>query len=124
MTELETTWETYVASWKSVSVDDTRALFEKSLSPDCVYSDPLTQTRGWDELLAYMREFHQQIPGGHFVTLEFMAHHNRSIARWEMRDAGDGVLGDGVLGAGVSYGEYDEHGKLVSMAGFYPTPEG
>lgn len=118
MSDHERTWETYAASWKATSADEKRALYEKSLSADCVYTDPLTQARGWDELVAYMLEFHQQVPGGHFATVEFMAHHDRSIAKWEMRDASDAVLGDG-----VSYGEYDKHGKLVSMNGFFKTPE-
>ena len=119
MSKLENTWETYASSWRSTSAEDKRALYEKSLSPECVYTDPLAQTRGWGELLAYMQEFHRQVPGGHFVTVEFMAHHDRSIAKWEMRDGSDAVLGDG-----VSYGEYDEHGKLVAVNGFYRTPEG
>jgi len=116
-TDLQETWETYTSSWQATTEDAKRALCEKSLSRDCVYTDPLTQARGLAELITYMLEFHQQIPGGHFVTTEFMAHHDRSIAKWEMRDGNDTVIGDG-----VSYGEYDRHGKLVSMNGFFKPP--
>ena len=43
-----------------------------------------------------------------------MAHNDKSIAKWDMCD-GDGK----VLMEGISYGEYNESGKLVSMTGFY-----
>jgi hypothetical protein len=66
-----------------------------------------------------MLEFHRQVPGGHFVTQEFMAHHDRSIARWEMRD-GNGTA----QGNGISYGEYDDRGRLIAMNGFYQVPGG
>ena len=75
------------------------------------------QARGWDELAQYMASFHQQIPAGHFVTQQFFAHHNRSVARWKMLN-GEGVP----LGEGISYGEYDEQQRLVTMTGFFETP--
>jgi len=111
-------WERYVKSWKAPTEDEKRALLDAALAPDCVYRDPLMVAAGKDELLAYMDAFHQQIPGGHFVTDEFMAHHGRSIAHWRML-AGDGS----VQGTGTSYGEYDGHGKLVAMTGFFEVPE-
>ena len=62
-------------------------------------------------------DFHRQIPGGHFVTEQFIAHHGRSIARWRM------VAGDGTtLGDGMSYGEYDGDGRLLTMTGFFEPP--
>jgi len=112
------TWEIYASAWKAAEVTEKRALFEKCLDPNCQYNDPLIKTKGWDELLSYMLDFHQQIPGGHFVSTYFLAHSNKSIVRWEMRN-GDNI----VLGEGISYGEYNEHGKLTSMTGFFETPE-
>lgn len=111
-------WERYASSWKAETVDDKRALFEGSLDPECVYTDPLTQARGWQPLLDYMVEFHKQVPGGHFVTKEFFTHHQRSVARWNM------VTGDGtVIGEGISYGEYTDAGKLRTMTGFFDQPQ-
>lgn len=117
--EFRSTWETYAASWKVESSADKRALFEQCLDPACEYNDPLTTTKGWNALLDYMLDFHRQIPGGHFVTNYFLAHHNQSIARWEMRDAHDAVLGEG-----ISYGKYNDRGKLIAMTGFFETPPG
>ncbi len=117
MNALQNTWETYARSWKVASADEKRALYRESLDPSCIYRDPLTQRNGWDELLTYMKEFHQQIPGGHFRTVEFIAHHDRSIARWEMCNEEEAVLG-----TGMSYGEYNAEGKLISMTGFFEPP--
>ena len=114
---LAKTWETYVASWKVEALPEKRRLFEASVTSDCRYTDPLAQTRGWDELMEYMHEFHRQVPGGHFVTKRYIAHHDRSVAFWDMCDANGTVIGDG-----VSYGEYDATGKLTSMTGFFDTP--
>ncbi len=64
-----------------------------------------------------MLDFHEQIPGGHFETQWFLAHHGRGVARWHMK-AGNGE----VVGEGISYCEFNEEGKLKTMTGFYETP--
>jgi len=115
--DFEKIWETYTSSWKAESASDKRAIFEKSLDSECVYNDPLVNTTGWDALVAYMLDFHQQISGGHFVTSYFLAHNQQSIAKWEMR-SGDNA----VMGVGISYGKYNESGKLILMTGFFETP--
>ena len=113
------TWETYTSAWQVASRAEKRALFKNSLDPACQYHDPLIKTQSWDELEAYMLDFHRQIPGGYFVTTYFLAHSNKSIARWEMRNAEHVLLGDG-----MSYGEYNENGNLLSMTGFFVPPQG
>ncbi len=112
-----TTWERYVSAWKASSSHEKQTLFADALSPECIYTDPLAQTHGYEALLQYMLEFHQQIPGGHFVTQKFMEHHNQSVAVWTMH-AGDGTT----LGDGISVAEYDEQGKLRAMTGFFESP--
>ena len=107
-------WQIYVESWRAATRDEKIRLFQQCLATDCCYTDPLTQTIGWEALLEYMLDFHQQIPGGHFVTTWFLAHHGCSIAQWQMRDGSDQVLG-----TGISYGSYDNDGKLVSMTGLF-----
>ena len=103
--------------WKLEGERAKKQACETALADSCVYTDPDTQRHGWDELVDYMLEFHDQVPGGHFVTTEFRTHRDRSIAIWNM------VGGDGtVLGNGVSYGEYDEQGKVKTMTGFFDTP--
>ena len=111
-------WETYTAAWKVNTEAEKRALFNKCLTTDCIYRDPLVIAEGWDALATYMLELHKMIPGGHFVTRDFKSHNNRSIAQWDMC-AGDGT----VVGVGISYAEYNEGGQLTSMTGFFDPPE-
>ena len=111
------TWEAYSAAWKPDNAAQRRSLFEQALHRDCEYRDPLTHAVGWDALDVYIQDFHRQVPGGHFVTTWFVAHHDRSIATWEMRGADASVLGQG-----VSYAEYAGDGKLRAMNGFFDTP--
>ena len=118
MKNLEEIWNKYNHSWKTTSESDKKTLFTECLSSDCQYNDPLATTSGWDELLTYMSDFHQQFPGAYFVTHYFLAHNNQSIAKWEMKNGENETLGDG-----ISYGRYGNDGKLVSMTGFFETPE-
>ncbi len=112
-------WETYSSAWKAKTAEEKRTLFEQSLSKTCVYSDPVAQAQGWDELTAYMLEFHKLFPGAYFSTTEFIEHHDRSIAKWDMLDANNQKISDG-----VSYGEYNKEGQLTSMNGFFQVPDG
>ena len=109
-------WETYTAAWKAADGADKRALMAHSLTPECTYQDPLASVRGWDELLAYMTAFHQQVPGGHFATRRFRYHQGQSIAQWDMLDGHNQVIGDG-----ASVGHYNDAGRIVAVRGFFDT---
>jgi len=111
-------WETYVSSWNAETAKEKQRLFEQCMDTSFRYNDPVVNIQGWGDLTQYMLDFHQQIAGGHFVTQYFLAHSNKSIARWEMR-AGDNT----VLGEGISYAEYNDQGRLISETGFFDTPE-
>lgn len=115
--ELRQVWERYVRSWQVASLAEKRELYATCLAPACVYTDPLTRVTGWEQLAAYMLNFHEQVPGGHFVTQEFLAHHGRSVARWKMMSGAGAELGEG-----ISYAEYDPQHFLVSMTGFFQLP--
>lgn len=111
-------WERYVSAWNAASEAERRALFATTLSPDCVYRDPQTEARGWDELARWMAGFHAQMPGTRFEMETFSAHHDRSVARWRMVSAA-GLA----LGSGISYGEYDAEQRLMAMNVFFDDPE-
>lgn len=115
-TDLKQTWEKYTSTWKMTTTADRLAMFAEVLSERAVYCDPLVQATSWDALISYMENFHQQIPGGHFVTTNFLSHHQKSIANWEMKTQ-DNIT----VGTGTSFGEYDDQGKLVAMSGFFET---
>lgn len=112
----KTTWEKYTTTWKITDKAERLAIFSEVLTDKAIYTDPIAQTKSWDELISYMENFHQQVPGGHFVTTYFLSHHQKSIAKWEMKNHADITIGNG-----ISYGEYDEHGKLLSMNGFFES---
>lgn len=110
-------WERYTSAWKAEGGEAKEAILRDSIDDGATYCDPLTTTTGIEALVQYMVEFHQQIPGGHFVTTYFLAHHDTSITRWNMVDANGDVLGDG-----ISHGRYDSNDKLLTMTGFFETP--
>ena len=111
------TWETYTRSWSETNTSKRLQLFEECLSPDCVYTDPLTQTTGYAQLFGYMSELQKNVPGVKFVTTDFKSHHDRSLTHWNMVDGN----GD-VLSQGASYGMYSADGRLLQMTGFFESP--
>lgn len=112
--KIKISWENYALSWKAETSDEKRILFAKCLDNNCVYISPVITTHGWDELVTHMLEFHKNIPGGYFNTRYFRSYNNKSIAKWDMLNGEDVVMGDG-----ISYCEYSKNGKLSSMTGFF-----
>jgi hypothetical protein len=92
----QTTWEKYASAWQQVTATEKADALRQSVAAPCVYKDPATIATGHDALIAYMLAFHQQVPGGHFVTNYFLAHHDVSIAKWNMVSGDGAIIGDGV----------------------------
>ena len=111
------TWETYTKSWSVADTSKRLKLFEECLSPDCVYTDPMSQVTGYGQLSGYMSELHKHVPGVAFVTTDFKSHHDRSLTHWNMVD-GKGKI----LSQGASYGVYGTDGRLTHMTGFFEPP--
>ena len=111
------TWEAYAAAWQLPDAEGKARALRATVDPGCVYRDPLTNAEGHAALIDYMIGFHQQVPGGYFKTTSFRAHGARSVAVWNMCDAGGAVIGDG-----ISYGEYAADGKLLAICGFFDVP--
>ena len=60
---LKCTWDTYTKSWSEPDQTKRIGLFEQCLSPDCVYTDPITQAIGYGPLSGYMSELHKSVLG-------------------------------------------------------------
>ena len=119
MTDPRTVWEQYVSSWKAEGRKAKRGLIEGAIAPKGTYTDPIADPIDSVEgLVDYMVAFHQQVPGGHFVTEWYQFHHGASAARWTMRDRDGNVIGDG-----VSHARYDENGQIEAVTGFFDGPE-
>lgn len=116
--DLRAVWDNYTLAWKETTPQAKMQRLRGSTAPACVYRDPLASAQGQDALFEYMMGLHGQIPGAYFQTTWFQAHNDRSISKWTMHDGAGAVVGEG-----VSYGEYDDHGKLRSMTGFFDTPQ-
>lgn len=114
---LRRTWDTYTSAWQAPDAEGKTLALEASVDAACVYVDPLTRAEGRDALVAYMTDFHRQVPGGFFRTTSFRAHSARSVTTWEMCSADGSAIGDG-----ISYGEYGPNGRLLAMTGFFDVP--
>ncbi len=116
--EFRSTWELYAKAWTAVSTVERQHLLEQSVGSDCIYSDPLVQCRGLGELIAYIEQFQQGLPGGAFSTQEFDEHHDQALATWNMVDARGTVLNPG-----TSFVRFDESRRLAQMTGFFSVPK-
>jgi SnoaL-like domain len=112
-TQQKDMWEIYTSAWSEADAAKRQQLLEKSVHPDCVYTDPNIQTLGHAQLSDYMKEFQTSAPGCQFVTTKFESHHDRSLVHYDMVD-GKGT----VLVTGASYGMYRTDGRLMQMVGF------
>lgn len=112
------TWNTYVDAWNAQDRRDREQLLSKATVMDSHYIDPNVDLKGHVALADYMGEFHAQMPDAQFVLTRFISHHQKSIACWDLRDSSDTTLI-----AGVSYGIYNEQGKLIAEHGFFDTPD-
>jgi len=110
-------WESYANLWKTEDVDNKRQRLSKILAENFRYTDPRSETIGHDALIDVILDFNNTVPGAYFSTTRFMTHNNRSVAAWEMKSSDAETLGNG-----ISYAEYDQSGKLVTISGFYDLP--
>lgn len=86
--------------------------------PRCVYTDPLIQTSGYEQLSGYMVELQKNVPGVKFNIIDFKNHHDRSLAHWNMTDGNGNIIMQG-----ASVGLYGTDGRLTQMTRFYEPPE-
>ena len=82
-----TAWKNYQAAWGNVSSEDRQRLLSGSVATDCVYTDPATQRHGHAELIAYLEQFQQRMPGAYFTNEQFLEHHGQAVAHWTRVDA-------------------------------------
>ncbi len=108
------TWTTYQAAWSGVSDSERQKMLDRSVAPDCVYTDPTSVSRGHHELTAKMRATQRNFAGATFRNDKFLCHHDQAISHWTMIDgAGTAVF------TGTSYARYGADGRLAQMTGFF-----
>ncbi|GAA2866124.1 hypothetical protein Acy02nite_38840 [Actinoplanes cyaneus] len=109
-------WHAYAAAWTAPAAER-RTLLERHVSPEVAYRDPGIEVRGRDELAGYMHDFGQAMPGLRFAIVAVDAHHDRSLAHWEMRDPDDVAVQNG-----ISHAAHDAEQRLTDITGFFPMP--
>lgn len=108
------TWKTYQAAWSDMPDDDRRALLSRSVTDDCIYSDPTDSCDGVDALIAHIEGSQKKIPGARFQNDKFLDHHEQGLSEWTMFD-GKGT----VVATGTSYARFGGDGRLTHMTGFF-----
>jgi hypothetical protein len=109
------TWHAYAAAW-SAPDEQRRALLDQHVGPQVAYRDPTIEVHGQDALSEYMHAFQQAYPRHRFAIVGVDAHHDRSLARWQLRDGDEAPVQDG-----VSHAIHDAEHRLVDITGFFPT---
>lgn len=110
------TWDKYTTVLNAASREEKGLALAECAIADVAYTDPMMSIRGADALVGYMLSLFEMNPGGTFETTSFLAHHGRSLAKWDVKNA-SGVR----VGEGSSYAEYDESGRISSVAVFFVT---
>ena len=82
------------------------------------YADPNASITGIESFSAYMGEFQNSIPGGHFKVINVCEHHSQVLAQWELL-----AQNEKILQRGTSYARLDSDGKFCLFAGFFESNE-
>lgn len=105
---------TYLDTWNTTDSAARRVALEEFWSPQAVYSDPLVEARGLDELDAAIAAVHQQFPGFVFTPIgDTDAHHDHARFRW-----GLGPVGERPLVEGFDVLSLDDAGRILTVVGF------
>jgi hypothetical protein len=107
-------WTTYQSAWSDVSAGQRQKMLDDSVAPDCVYTDPVSVSRGHRELAAKMQATQRNFPGATFRNDKFAQHHGQAISNWTMFN-GSGTA----IFTGTSYARYGVDGRLAQMTGFF-----
>jgi hypothetical protein len=108
-------WQRYANCWSAPAAERNRRLDEE-VSRDVHYRDPNMEVSGIDGLASYMSGFQQALPGHRFEIRSVMAHHARSLARWQQVDQQGNPVAEG-----ASFAAHDEQGRFCDITGFFPV---
>jgi AcrR family transcriptional regulator len=84
MTTHHDIWNAYATAWSAPRPhrDD---LLDRNVGPEVTYRDPTAEVLGRGGLSDYMHAFQQVFPGYSFAIVAVDAHHDPSLARWQLR---------------------------------------
>lgn len=107
------TVEAYMAAWNEQDESKRRHLVDRCWADAGTYTDPMSDVKGKDELLAVIAGFHQQMPGaGIDLTSSIDEHHGRIRFGWKLTNGPQPL-------EGIDVGVLSADGKLASITGFW-----
>ena len=116
------TIETYMAAWNETDEAKIRSLLEKCWADDGTYTDPMSDVKGRDALVATITGLHTAVPGISLApTGAFDEHHGRIRFGWKVAGGAPERLAafpETAL-AGIDVGVLAADGRLQSITGFW-----
>lgn len=106
-------WNTYQSAWSDIAADERRARLAKSVTENCVYSDPIDHCEGVGALIAHIEWAQKKVPGARFRNGKFLDHHDQGLSEWMMLDDKEAVVA-----TGTSYARFGPDGRLTQITGF------
>lgn len=113
MQQINEIWETYRSCWSENDSQKRTNRLDEIMTQDFEYRDPNVELNGHTQLSEYMEQFQKEFKGASFTITDFMIHHNRSMAKWNMINEQNEVVGNG-----VDFAQY-ENGRLKQITGFF-----
>lgn len=108
-------WKTYQDAWSDISDEERKRLLEASLAQDVAFTNPDTEERGIDRMIAGIRDFQSRYNGGYFRSTLLRQQHGQLLSAWTLFDRNNMPLVNG-----HSYARFDEQqGRLTYLAGFW-----
>ena len=112
----QSTWKAYQDAWADIASDERQRLLHASLAPECTFSSPTGEGRGYGDLTANIENFQKTYPGASFRTHTFVEHHGQALANWTVYDK----TGAEFL-SGSSYARFAGDGILTQLVGFWQS---
>ena len=104
---------TYIAAWNEKDEAKRRQLIDQCWADAGIYTDPMSDVKGKDELFATIAGFHGQMPDAAInLTSAIDEHHGRIRFGWKL------VNGPQPM-EGIDVGIITSDGKLASIIGFW-----
>lgn len=112
---LQQIWKSYQDAWSDVPAERSAELLRATLSDDIAFSNPDSEGRGIEDMIAHVQEFQKQYPGCYFRSTLLRQQHGQLLAPWTLFDRNDAPLVNG-----FSYGRFNEEtNRFTQLAGFW-----
>lgn len=106
-------WETYRACWSEANTANRENTLQQIIAEYFEFYDPNIDLGSSQKLSDYMAQFQKEFSDCIFTITDFMIHHDRSLAHWDMVNSDNEVVGNG-----SDFAFYAD-GKLKTISSFF-----